>query len=537
VRHEKLIAAALEGLGHKVGILPTPSRRDFQTGREYSDPGMCNPSYFTAGSLLNFLKRLRDVEGLPTERILRDYAYVTAGTCGPCRFGMYEAQLRLALRNAGFDGFRVLVFQQEEGLEQASADAGLEFNTMFFLSFLNAMFIGDILNEMAHAIRPYEVHSGQTERVFARIMARLEDCLRSKPHSPLRGGWAARLMKPILPCVGLQGLELLLDQLLSDHYVSAMRECARVIDSEIEVDFVRPRPICKVIGEFWAQTTEGDGNFSMFSFLESQGAEVLVEPITTWVSYMLAQMRSALMDMRALSFKASVAPKRGLLAWLSREMTYRTLRLRTALAGKTLCREYARLCRASGGLAHPQVNQIELQRLGHPYYNCKCSGGEGHLEVAKNIYYSQCGLANMVLSLKPFGCMPSTQSDGAQAAVMANYPELLFLPVETSGEGDIHAHSRVLMTLGEAKVKCKEEFKACLEKTGYSLEDLRRYGLEHRELRRPLLHIPRTPGIIGKAANFVLYVGSLMDAERGAKEASQGNLGFGVPQEKNHVHH
>ena len=31
-------------------------------------------------------------------------------------------------------------------------------------------------------------------------------------------------------------------------------------------------------GEFWAQTTEGDGNFNMFAFLEKGGAEVLVEP-------------------------------------------------------------------------------------------------------------------------------------------------------------------------------------------------------------------------------------------------------------------
>jgi len=38
--------------------------------------------------------------------------FFTAGACGPCRFGMYEAEYRLALRNAGFDGFRVLLFQQ-----------------------------------------------------------------------------------------------------------------------------------------------------------------------------------------------------------------------------------------------------------------------------------------------------------------------------------------------------------------------------------------------------------------------------------------
>ena len=42
---------------------------------------------------------------------------------------MYEAEYRLALRNAGFDGFRVLLFQQNDGVKAAvRAEAGLKFN-------------------------------------------------------------------------------------------------------------------------------------------------------------------------------------------------------------------------------------------------------------------------------------------------------------------------------------------------------------------------------------------------------------------------
>ncbi len=79
----------------------------------------------------------------------------------------------------------------------------------------------------------------------------------------------------------------------------------------------------------------------------------------------------------------------------------------------------------------------------------------------------------MVLALKPFGCMPSTQSDGAQSAVMSHYKDMIFLPIETSGEGDVNAHSRVQMALGEAKAKTKLEFKAALEATGRTLEEIR----------------------------------------------------------------
>ena len=50
------------------------------------------------------------------------------------------------------------------------------------------------------------------------------------------------------------------------------------------------KPIVKITGEFWAQTTEGDGNFNMFNFLQREGAQVLVEPIGTWIMYMIHQV-------------------------------------------------------------------------------------------------------------------------------------------------------------------------------------------------------------------------------------------------------
>ena len=81
--------------------------------------------------------------------------------------------------------------------------------------------------------------------------------------------------------------------------------------------------------------------------------------------------------------------------------------------------------------------------------------------------------AHMVLSLKPFGCMPSSQSDGVQSAVMNHFKDMIFLPIETSGEGEINAHSRVQMALGEAKAKAKAEFQQALESTGKRLDDIR----------------------------------------------------------------
>ena len=66
---------------------------------------------------------------------------------------------------------------------------------------------------------------------------------------------------------------------------------ARRLNS-IEVDRTKVKPVVKITGEFWAQITEGDGNFHMFEFLEREGAQVLVEPIATWVAYLLYQAKA-----------------------------------------------------------------------------------------------------------------------------------------------------------------------------------------------------------------------------------------------------
>ncbi len=90
---------------------------------------------------------------------------------------------------------------------------------------------------------------------------------------------------------------------------------------------------------------------------------------------------------------------------------------------------------------------------------------------------------------------------------------MIYLPVETSGEGEINAHSRVQMALGEAKNKAKKEFAEALEKSGLTLDQARGWVEAHPETRRPLYQVPHTKGYVGGAANFVLHIAERMKAE------------------------
>jgi predicted nucleotide-binding protein (sugar kinase/HSP70/actin superfamily) len=513
-KHEKLIQAVFQGNGYKCIMIPTPDVAAFQLGKEYGNNGQCNPTYFTVGNLVQYLQGL-ERSGISREDIINNYVFFTAGSCGPCRFGMYEAEYRFALQNAGFDGFRVLLFQQQEGVKAASGEPGLKFTVDFGMGMLNALHLGDTMQDLIHQIRPYEVRKGETDRVFEDAVDELAKTLRERPPFEILEATSGRvheyLSRPEKKKLKntLNTLGKIREHLYGKTYMDALETCRARLDA-IEVDRLRVKPIVKITGEFWAQTTEGDGNFNMFRFLEREGAQVLVEPIATWVAYLLYQAKYNAQRQKKVDGYAQHIEWHDFRKRFAIEMKYRKKVLGLRIGEIMWQHFYHRVIRLLGGITHELVPQPELDRLASPFYNRYARGGEGHLEVGKNVYYTINHLCHMVLALKPFGCMPSTQSDGAQSAVINRYKDMIFLPIETSGEGEVNAHSRVQMALGEAKAKARLEFEECLKKTGRSLDEVRAYIAEHPELRRPFYKVPHVEGVAGTAAQFVLHVGDRM---------------------------
>jgi predicted nucleotide-binding protein (sugar kinase/HSP70/actin superfamily) len=515
-KHEEMIKAVFQGSGYHCENIPTPVVADFQAGKEYGNNGQCNPTYFTVGNLVRYLQGLEQ-QGLTRKQIIDNYVFFTAGSCGPCRFGMYEAEYRFALKNSGFDGFRVLLFQQTDGIKAASGEPGLKFSVDFGMGMLNALNLGDVMNELAYQIRPFEVNKGETDRIIREAADVLTNTLRDRKRwhivdvSPV---W----LKPFwLKHKKLEGIGCTLGKighnLYGKEYVDALHACRDRIDS-IKVDRLRVKPVIKITGEFWAQTTEGDGNFNMFAFLEKEGAQVLVEPIATWIAYMMFVAK------QGAKARAEAEALHKDLKWyeLNKRLANEFILFKKTggltVGGAMWTYFYHRTIKHMGDTAHHLVPQKELSRLAHPFYHQLARGGEGFMEVGKNVYYTINHLCHMVLALKPFGCMPSTQSDGVQSRVVNKYKDMIFLPIETSGEGEVNAHSRVQMALAEAKAKARAEFQSVLDRTGRSLEELREYVDDHPELSHALYKVPHQEGIAGTAAQFALHVNDLMNKDK-----------------------
>jgi hypothetical protein len=253
----------------------------------------------------------------------------------------------------------------------------------------------------------------------------------------------------------------------------------------------------------------------MLDFLEKEGAEVSIEPISTWILYLLQQRKANAAERGQMARYTApwTSPKQ---AALTRLASYGK-RLGFSVGAGMYRQHFHRLSRLFKFPPQHLASQRELSRLAEPFFNPLLRGGEGHLEVSKTLYYTQKKMCHLVLALKPFGCLPSIQSDAVQASLVERFPEVSFLPVETSADGEIHAYSRAQMALSEAKEKALSEFEQVLRSTHRSIEEIRNFVADTPELRDPLHSIPRTSGVVSTAANFVLYADRLMSRSRWKK--------------------
>ncbi len=438
--HDFLVSAALAGIDYTVKPLDCPDEEALRFGKEYGNRGQCNPTWFTVGNLVKHLVHLRDREGIPTERIISDYVFLTAGACGPCRFGMYVTEYRKALRDAGFEGFRVLLFQMAGGIKQATGDEkkGLVFDPKFFWQIAQALVVGDVINALGYRIRPFETEAGATDRALTEAKDLIAHTFRTRGSLPL-----------------------------------ALVRARRIL-SRVKVDRLRPKPKVGIIGEFWAMTTEGDGNYRMQRFLEQEGAEVDIQVVTAWILFMVWE--GARDTRHRMTLPADDQTRKGLAGKDPNK------KLRMLWAGDKVMRLlFQAMANVTGLAGYTLPDMDEVARIAKTFYDLDVRGGEAHMEVAKNILNVLHAKVNMTLSVKPFGCMPSSGvSDGVQSAVTELYPEAIFLPIETTGDGAVNVQSRVQMMLFKAKQAAKKERD----------EVLAAYGLDEARARRILERVP-----------------------------------------------
>jgi len=469
--HDCLIEAALRGIGYRAENIAVPDHESLRYGKEFGNRGQCNPTYFTVGNLVKVLDEIRVEKNLTHQEVIDSYLFVTAGACGPCRFGMYVTEYRKALRDGGYDGFRVMLFQQAGGLKQATGEeAGLLLNPNFFIAILKALFAGDVINAIAYRIRPYEKVKGATDIALQRVKDEVYGALENQ----------------------------------TSIYAALYR--GRKHLAAVEVDRLQVKPKVSILGEFWAMTTEGEGNHFLQRFVEDEGGEDTIQLIVNLLLYNIWEFRFDVSERATLRGADD--------AVMGLAETDVGLMLAGLYLGEFIVRgAFFSFGWALGLRGYPLPDMDEVAKAGHSHYNVNLRGGEGHMEVAKLILNVVKQKAHMTLSVKPFGCMPSSGvSDGVQSVITEILPEAIFCPVETSGDGAVNFYSRIQMFLFKARQRATEEYASTLEKYEVTQEQVEQFVADHPKYGSPFYNPPHV--VAGTAADIVHEVGPLIGKSR-----------------------
>jgi hypothetical protein len=177
---------------------------------------------------------------------------------------------------------------------------------------------------------------------------------------------------------------------------------------------------------------------------------------------------------------------------------------------------FATFCAVSGLKRHRLPDMDEIAKVGHSFYNNELRGGEGHMEVAKLVLNVAKQKAHMTLSVKPFGCMPSSGvSDGIQTVITELHPDAIYCPVETSGDGAVNFYSRVQMYMFKARERARLEYRDALAHYGITEEQARQFLDEHPRYTKTLhkaLHV-----LAGTGADLIHEIGPLVGKNRAGR--------------------
>ena len=398
--HFDLLESAVRSCGYKVELLRECTQKTVETGLKYVNNDACYPSILTTGQM---------IEALQSGKYdLNKTALIMSQTGGGCRATNYIGFIRKALKDAGFSNVPVISFNIV-GMEKMP---GFKLTVPLLEKLLKTVIYGDLLQKMLTKNRAYEIHKGETQKLFDTWMEKCKKLLQKSSNKEFKQS---------------------IYDIVNDF-------------EKIELDTTIQKPRVGIVGEVLIKYHPFGNNY-VADLLEQEGAEVILPDFMGFVKFMATHkitFNTLLNTNKTSSKLMKVAIK--LIDLLEKDV-------KIALAESK--KGYLQPC----DIWHLEDKVKDVLSIGN-------QTGEGWFLTAEMIEYVENDIPNIVC-VQPFACLPNhVVGKGVIKTIRHMYPDANISPVDYDpGASETNQTNRIklLMTVAKDNLKEKEKHIKALE--------------------------------------------------------------------------
>lgn len=410
--HFELIETAVKSCGYNVELLRNCTDHTVETGLKYVNNDACYPSILVTGQM---------IEALESGKYdLNKTALIMSQTGGGCRATNYIGFIRKALKDAGFADIPVISFNVV-GMEKMP---GFKITPKLVEKLLKVVVYGDLLQKMLTKNRAYEVHKGETQKLYDTWM---EKCKKLLEHSSM-----AEFKQSIYDMV--EDFE------------------------KIELDTSVEKPKVGIVGEVLIKYHPFGNNF-VADKLEQEGAEVVLPDFMGFVKFMATHKITFNTLIKTDKFKAKI--------------------FKLAIKLIDILEKDERIALANSKKGYLQPCDIwELETKVKDILSIGNQTGEGWFLTAEMIEYIEHGIPNIVC-VQPFACLPNhVVGKGVIKTIRDQFPYANIAAIDYDpGASEANQTNRIKLLMAVAKdnlsFQRKEKLKLERENLNNNLTDLK----------------------------------------------------------------
>ena len=392
--HFELLESAVRSCGYNVELLRECTSHTVETGLKYVNNDACYPSILVTGQM---------IEALQSGKYdLNNTALIMSQTGGGCRATNYIGFIRKALKDAGFENIPVISFNVV-GMEKMP---GFKITIPLIERLLKTVIYADLLQKMLTKNRAYEIHKGETQKLFDEWM---DKC------------------KSLLQKSNMKQFKQSIYDIVNDF-------------EKIELDTSIEKPKVGIVGEVLIKYHPFGNNF-VANKLEEEGAEVILPDFMGFIKFIATHKITFNQliktdKMKAKIFKTAIK----LIDVLEKDVN---------IALKQSKKGYLLPC-----------NIWSLEDKVKDILSIGNQTGEGWFLTAEMIEYIEHGIPNIVC-VQPFACLPNhVVGKGVIKTIRSKFPEANISPIDYDpGASEANQTNRIklLMTVAKDNLKQKKQ--------------------------------------------------------------------------------